>query len=485
MKPLILLILLILLGSALFSPGSPLLAHEGEDHDAPPPAATIHLAPRITAVTEEFELVGVWMGSRFLLTLDRYDTNQPVAKARLDVEGAGLQGTAGEIAEGLYALPNPRPWPAGKQALTFTLAAGDSSDLLSASLDLPPDAKTPATAGGAVDEVASPQRLPDGSLFVPKVVQRQWALRTQVAEMAELAVTVALNGKIVPDPNAGGLVQAAQAGRVMPDPQGLPMLGRRVEKGQRLAWIHPTVGAIERGNQQAQLAELEAQLAIAGRKVKRLRQLEGAVPRKEIEAAGLEQSALVKRRAAVAASLNTAEVLTAPVSGVVSAVHVVAGQIVDARETLFEIVDPAHLFVEALTHDPALVTGLADASGQVDGSDNALALQWVGSGRQLREQALPLLFRITTPQPAVVVGQPVQVFAKTPRSFRGVALPAAAVVKNSSGETLVWGHAAPERFVAYPVRFQALDAATLAVTSGIMAGQRVVVDGAGWLAQVR
>ena len=35
--------------------------------------------------------------------------------------------------------------------------------------------------------------------------------------------------------------------------------------------------------------------------------------------------------------------------------HVVAGQVVDARELLFEIVDPGRLRIEALAFDPALL----------------------------------------------------------------------------------------------------------------------------------
>jgi hypothetical protein len=79
------------------------------------------------------------------------------------------------------------------------------------------------------------------------------------------------------------------------------------------------------------------------------------VPQKEIEAARIERGALQKRRAYVGASIDGAEPLLAPGAGVISASHhLVAGQIVDAREVLFEIVDPEHLAVEALAYDPGI-----------------------------------------------------------------------------------------------------------------------------------
>ena len=52
-----------------------------------------------------------------------------------------------------------------------------------------------------------PQRLPDGSVFLPKPAQRQLGVRTLVTEAGELPRLFELNGKVVMDPNAGGKVQ--------------------------------------------------------------------------------------------------------------------------------------------------------------------------------------------------------------------------------------------------------------------------------------
>ncbi len=369
----------------------------------------------------------------------------------------------------------------------------------------PAAAAAKPAAGAAPVEGAAAQRLADGSLFVPKAVQRQLGLRTALAQVQDLAATVELNGKVIADPNAGGRVQAAQAGRIEPGPKGLATLGQKVTKGQVLAWLRPVANSIERGNQQAQLAELESQLAIAERKAARYGQLGGAVPQKEIEAARFELEALRKRRAAVGASINGAEPLLAPVSGVIAAAHVVAGQVVEAKEILFEVVDPARLAVEALAYDPALAEGIASAAAALPGG--SLELQFVGGGRQLREQAMPLLFRVVPPHPQplsrqgrgerrgslrdpnwmapVAVGQPVKVIAKTSRTAKGAAVPQAAVVRNGAGETVLWVHAEAERFVPRKVRFQPLDGTTAAVTAGLKSGERVVTEGAGLLAQVR
>ena len=334
--------------------------------------------------------------------------------------------------------------------------------------------------GGA----AALQRLADGSLFVPKPVQRQLGLRTQLVRIAELAATVEMNGRVIPDPETSGRVQAKFAGSVIPGPKGMPTAGRKIAKGEVLAYLRPISGTIERGNQKASLAELEAQLAIAEGKVKRFEQLEGAVPQKEIDAARIEHTALQQRRAYVRASIDSAEQLVAPASGIVSASHhLLAGQVVDAKEVLFEIVDPARLAVEALAYDVGIAKTLVSASALAD--QTALDLKFVGGGQQLREQALPLLFRITNPNAAVAVGQPVKVIVRIDKGVKGATVPRAALTKVGAGETAVWVHTEAERFVARRIRHQSLDAANVAILDGLHDGDRVVTIGAGLLSQVR
>lgn len=362
-------------------------------------------------------------------------------------------------------------------------AHGDEDHSQDAKKKAPAAASAAGTMGSAGVTVAL-QRLADGSLFVPKPVQRQLGLRTQPVRIAELAATVELNGQIIPDPETSGRVQAMFAGSVIPGPKGMPTAGRRVTKGEVLAYLRPISGAIERGNQKASLAELEAQLAIAEGKMKRFEQLEGAVPQKEIEAARIEHTALQQRRAYVRASIDSAEQLVAPATGIVSASHhLLAGQVVDAKEVLFEIVDPARLAVEALAYDVGIAKTLVSASALAD--QTALDLKFVGGGQQLREQALPLLFRITNPNAAVAVGQPVKVIVRIDKGVKGATVPRAALTKVGAGETAVWVHTEAERFVARRIRHQSLDAANVAILEGLHDGDRVVTIGAGLLSQVR
>ncbi|MDI1261117.1 HlyD family efflux transporter periplasmic adaptor subunit [Aquabacterium sp.] len=352
------------------------------------------------------------------------------------------------------------------------------------------DAKPPAVAtapapgqSSSTFDGGAPQRKPDGSLWVSKSVQRRLGLQTLLALVQAHAVAVELNGRVLADPNAGGRVQATQAGRIEAGPQGLPVLGQNVVKGQVLAYLRPATTSLDRGNQQSMLAELDAQYAVAERKLSRYEQLEGAVPQKDIEAARYERDALKKRRAAISASVATPEALLAPVSGTVVASGVVIGQVVDAKDVLFEVVNPKRLMVEALAYDAGLTTGLSKASAAIPGG--TLALQFVGGGRQLRDQAMPLLFKVSQADAPVAIGQSLKVTAQTAQTVQGVAVPRSALGRNASGDAVVWLHKAPERFAQQVVRSQPLDAQTVVVTAGLHERDRVVTQGASLLAQVR
>lgn len=330
----------------------------------------------------------------------------------------------------------------------------------------------------------APVRLPDGRVFLPKPAQRQLAVRTAVVHEAPLARSVELAGRVVMDPNAGGKVQAMVPGRLEAGPKGLPSLGQAVRRGEVLAYVVPSAAPLERAGQAAQLAELRAAHTLAGKRLARLRELSDTVPRKEIEAAEAEQASLAARIAAVGGGLAARESLVAPVSGVIAAAHGVAGQVVDARELVYEVVDVTRLNVEALSFDTGLASDVAGASLVAGGQ--TVALRFAGAARSLREQALPLLFRADGPGLAsLAVGQPVKVFVQARRTVTGFAVPAAALVRNPSNQSIVWVKTAPETFEPRVVTVQPLDGANVAVTAGLRTGDRVVVQGAALVNQVR
>ncbi len=345
-------------------------------------------------------------------------------------------------------------------------------------------------APGAAVNASGLARLPDGSVNVPKLAQRRMAIRTVLAPESDAAATVEMPGRVVMDPNASGRVQAVYGGRIEPGPRGLPVAGQSVKRGEVLAYVRPSAEPYAVGTQQAQLAELRAQRQLAEQRVQRLEGLEGTVPRKEIEAARSEAMSLAERERSIGGSLVARETLTAPVSGVIARADLVVGQVVEPRDVLFEVVDPARMLVEATTADAAVAARVAGASLQ---GVPEVTLRLLGVSRSLRDGVLPLTFAVTPAKPGaaqreslpLAIGQPVTVVAQSKDRIKGVVLPAQAVVRNPSNEPIVWIKSGAERFIPQPVQYRPLDASTVVVTQGLSADNRVVVQGAPLIAQIR
>ena len=68
---------------------------------------------------------------------------------------------------------------------------------------------------------------------------------------------------------------------------------------------------------------------------------------------------------------------------------------------------------------------------------------------------------------------------------KGIVLPAEALVKSANGESVVWIKTGAERFLAQPVQARPLDAKTVLVVQGLAPDNRVVVQGASLLNQIR
>ncbi len=115
---------------------------DGHTHGAPAPipAPITAGAPRAVAATEEFELVATLEGKKLVVYLDRFASNEPVTKANVEVDGGGLKGVASEIAPGTYALDLATAMSPGRHPLTIAIEAGDTTDLLTATLDISPAA---------------------------------------------------------------------------------------------------------------------------------------------------------------------------------------------------------------------------------------------------------------------------------------------------------------------------------------------------------
>jgi RND family efflux transporter MFP subunit len=341
---------------------------------------------------------------------------------------------------------------------------------------------TPATSVPSVRDLA--QRLPDGSVFVPKSTQRILALRTMTIESAAHPIALELPGRIIPDPNASGFVQSSVGGRLSPPPGGFPRLGAQVRKGDVLAQVTQPLQAIDASDMRQRQGELDQQISIVERRLARYETLVpgGAIARTQLEDTQLELQGLKIRRGSLDKSRRDPEDLIAPVDGIIAEGTAVAGQMAPPNAVIFHIVDPTRLWVEALSFDS--LPGVRSAVARLN-SDRIYPLSFRGAGFAGRNQSIPVQFAIEGDAAGLRAGQFVTVFATTEEEKTGFAIPRAALVRNANGQDVVYEHVSAERFEPRPVRVEPLDGDRVFIATGLASGKRLVVQGAELLGQVR
>ena len=92
--------------ASLFAAIAPASAHEGHNHEEPPPVS-VGALPRGETDSSAFELVAIARGESLDIYLDRFATNEPVTGATIEVESPGGPVKAKEGADGTYRVSAP------------------------------------------------------------------------------------------------------------------------------------------------------------------------------------------------------------------------------------------------------------------------------------------------------------------------------------------------------------------------------------------
>ena len=340
------------------------------------------------------------------------------------------------------------------------------------------------TPAAAVAQTDAPRRLPDGDVFLPKPSQRLLHVRTLIAKPEAARQSRELIGAVIPDPSTFGQVQAPMDGRIELPERGISNVGQHVKEGEVLAYLSPSIPIADLGTMQQLTAEVAGKLKIAEQKLARLTRISSVVAQKDIEDTRTELDALREQQRVLAPKDAERISLKAPVSGIISVANVRAGQVVTTRDTLFEIVDPNRLWIEAIgvaAHAAPDIT----AAHATDPDGHSIKLSYVGRAPSLRQQAQPLQFKVEEIHEGLIIGSAVKVYVQQGEPVDGIVVPDAAVVRSANGLPRVWVKTSAEHFRPVPVRVAPLDGINVIVLDGLEPGNRVVVEGAELLNQVR
>jgi multidrug efflux pump subunit AcrA (membrane-fusion protein) len=191
---------------------------------------------------------------------------------------------------------------------------------------------------------------------------------------------------------------------------------------------------------------------------------------------------LKTRRASLDQIRREPEALVAPVDGVIAEGTPIAGQFAQPNAVIFQIIDPAKMWIEALSFDPVAAGGTATAT---TAAGKKLQLSYRGAGLADRNQSIPVHFAIEGDIRDLRAGQFVTVVVTTSEEREGIAVPRISVVRGANGQDVVYAHISAELFSPRPVRAEPLDGDRALLLSGLDPGERIVTQGAELMDQVR
>lgn len=332
-------------------------------------------------------------------------------------------------------------------------------------------------AAAVVAAPVTPERAADGSLPIDKPTQHLLGLRTQPLSSLAVPVWHRLVAVVEAPPQAAWRLPAPEAARLEPAAPGWPLPGRRLRRGETVAWLRPVLGPRERAERRAQLAELEQKLVISGLTVERMRlQSSGAEDRASVgnvyyEQSRAEHEAMLAQRRLLLDSLDGRQALRATADGVITAVRAQPGEVLAAGQTVLELTPRGTLRLSAISDAPAPAAPLARLAAR------GLALAYRGAEPLADVPGARLLFEL----PEAAGLQPGQLVDIEWSEAAATALPASACVRDAGGGALVWEHVAPERFRPHPLA--GCSAASAQAVAGPAA--RIVTEGAALLTQYR
>lgn len=528
---------------------SPAHASGGDDHTHGDETAAMARvsAPRVLAVTESYELVGVLDGAGLTLYIDRPDTNLPVLQAGVSVDVDGESRDADVTEDGNYRIAGDWAQRAGGHDFVFTVTTSDGADLLAGTLTVPPASATPHGDSNLSRSVLVTVLFAFALALAWYLGRRGRAAAAMVVAMCALIVHRA-DASGGDDHTHGDDQSAATASGFvlgMPDvPYRLPNGSLFVPKPtQRLIGLRTTIATTATAARSERLLGRlvpDPSLAglvqsVAGGRIvvpeSGLLELGANVTRGQVLAyvepfvSGGDLSAFAAERTAVTTELAMAEQRlrrldrlqgtvagreidearlqvdglrrrNAELAGTAARREVLRaplpGKVARMNVVAGQVVTPEQVLFEIAT--PGALAVEASSYGAVRFGEQAsallpdgavLPLSLVGQGTALDNQAVLLRFRVDGARVDLPLYTPVTVLPTLADQHEGIPVPASAIVKSTAGTPMVWVKVAPETFAPRDVVFEALDGERVLVVAGLKSPARVVVAAAGLINQIR
>jgi RND family efflux transporter MFP subunit len=425
----------------------------------------------------------------------------PVTEGRVTVIATASTGSRNEFSLdrpssiGIYRIPLNFP-AAGKYRLQVVVSNNGSDTVVVDGVNVVNSESELHSHGG--DPATS------GSTGFLKEQQWKTDFRCEVVKSTEIKGTLESMGEIIPRVGSETVVAAPFSGYCPVSESAVSLSpGTRVNKGSILVRMIPSVetqgGSEDFGSR---LAGARAARDNARNEFERARQLfsNQIISKKDFQAIEAEWSRATASYDALSSAVQSDSdenghapgsfIIRAPMSGILTRVHVMPGKPMETGEPLFEIVDTRRLWLR--THIP--MTELSRfsrpslAAMQLPGNPKVHVFE-AGSTRRISEismidertRSLPVIFEVSNSNGLLILGMTGRVQLTTDHSWSGFTIPETALMEDQ-GQYFVFVQIGGESFERREVRLGCRQGEKMEITSGLNDGDRVVTVGA---AQVR
>ncbi len=483
--------------------------HTADGHDDEPKTAQITVFGERHEVFAEHRLVVVATPTKFITHVTDLQTLEPRREGPVrfqmrlgqepPVEHVEKAPTRAGIYEAMLTFPKAGDWN-----VTITVTGADGEKTIAFPL-------IKVFADAHATEHAEVPEPPEGISFLK---EQQWRVGagTDVVSHRKLVEQLRLPAHVAARPGSLAQVTPVVSGRLLlPPGKPMPMIGDKVEAGQVLALIQPSLSEAGARLVEAESEVVRAKLAleqaeIAYKRIETLAKVDAKSGRDLQEAEFARKTAQARYDAALALQSTYRQATTnltahtgpvaqpivelrSPIAGMITAQSGAAmGEYINAEKTLFTVLDPSTVFIEAKVPEMSVARLAATkaASYELPGRPGQLtAVTGEGLGRLVvvgiqvdpATRTVPLIYEASNPEQRLRVGQSVNLYVETDRAESTLAIPHDAIVEEG-GRPVAFVQVAGETFEKRELTLGIQDGKWVQVISGIQAGERVVTKGA-------
>lgn len=340
-----------------------------------------------------------------------------------------------------------------------------------------PSQPTTSLAHEGHDHEDEKEKKSFGSEFeIQKDTQFLMDMLTQKIDEGQEVMTQNFFGTVLPGSSGQAQITTPQNGRIL---SLHTSVGSTVRAGQLLVVIEGFIDAPAAMNIQAEKNNLQAEVEAARKECERLESIKDIIAKKDLDEAQARYKKAQDNLELFKSRSGTRIELKAPIDGVVDNFTLSIGASVLQGETLFTVVNPAVVYVDAQIYgDASAVVSTAKEFKVATAQGKELSAKLLAVPQTLHpsNQSQHVMFVVDNSEQILKIGEYITMKALIPTSKETIVIPASAITE-VDGKTAVYIKRAAEKYEMQIVNLTGESNAMVNVSKGLKAGDRVIVHG--------